>query len=319
MRNNLLPVLESSLTAFLSAGAKFRVLETVSTQLSSSTTLESGPRSPRTLLILDSSFNPPTRAHLSMATSALKDYLTDTSQSPDVDATSTPRPIRQTFQPPYRILLLFSVHNADKSPSPAAFPHRLALMYMSAIDMLSSLSSSLPLQSHQDQLSVDVAVTKEPFYSDKSAAIDATDAYSSDERHKPRHIHLIGHDTFVRFLNPKYYSSFRPPLSALDPFFRQHGLRLTLRASSPEEADEQRRTWENLAEGGLEKDGGRKEWANLIETVHGKPETVDVSSTAVRKACESRDWKLVEEICPRQVARWVIEHGLYQGDLAGKM
>ncbi|KAL9089891.1 MAG: hypothetical protein Q9159_002248 [Coniocarpon cinnabarinum] len=320
--SDLLPTLSSALEAFLSSNAKFRIVKSVSSRLcdDNSKPLSLGSKGsslrPRTLLILDSSFNPPTRAHLSMATSALREYsgATDALKG-DKAPKHSGRAMIQQFPRPYRILLLFSVHNADKSPSPASFPHRLALMYASALDMMTSVSS-MSSELSQDDIDIDVAITKEPFYSDKSAAIEASGAYQVEGSH---HIHLIGYDTFVRFLNPKYYENFSPPLSALNNFFDHHGLRLTLRASSQEEAQDQRRKWESLASGDLVGEGGRKEWAGKIEVVEGEADIIGVSSTAVRSACESRDWGTIERLCPPHVATWIRSQGLYQENATGKI
>src|SRR5271154_5614845 len=60
------------------------------------------------LYILDSSFNPPTKAHLKLSLSSL--------------------PAEQ----PSTVLLLLAIQNADKAAKPASFPHRLAMMELLA-------------------------------------------------------------------------------------------------------------------------------------------------------------------------------------------
>src|SRR5277367_460709 len=78
---------------------------------------------PSTLYVLDSSFNPPTLAHLRIATSALS----------------------QDHGPaPKRLLLLLATQNADKAPKPASFEQRLVLMTIFANDLRKTYSSTFP-------------------------------------------------------------------------------------------------------------------------------------------------------------------------------
>ncbi|KAK0752429.1 hypothetical protein B0T18DRAFT_388370 [Schizothecium vesticola] len=79
---------------------------------------------PRTLIILDSSFNPPTLAHLHMATSALRAAACNKTNSP-------------------RLLLLLSVQNADKPVKPAGFAQRLAMMHVFAGDVQRNVGDDL--------------------------------------------------------------------------------------------------------------------------------------------------------------------------------
>lgn len=163
---------------------------------------------------------------------------------------------------------------------------------------------------------IDIAVTKAPYYTDKSTAIGASDPDSGRPPFypdSPRHVHLLGFDTVTRFFNPKYYTSFDPPLSALSPYFDSgHGLRVTLRPedSSGDEADQ--RAWlKRLEDGGLESEGGKRAWASQIELV--KPnKQLGVSSTRIRKAATAGQWDIVGNLCSDSVAEWVKECGLYR-------
>ncbi|CAE7192953.1 hypothetical protein CFE70_007094 [Pyrenophora teres f. teres 0-1] len=292
----LLPDLESALHSFTSSAAKFRVVRTVN-----STTTQ-----PKTLYILDSSFNPPSIAHLTLATSALKQSVA-------------------SEQSPYRLLLLFSTHNADKAPSPASFVQRLALMTMFAEDLSQSLKTAEPpLSPDVSTISIDIGLTKEPYYSDKSAAIaNATPpVYPS----KPIHVHLVGYDTLIRFCNPKYYPKHHPPLSALKPFFdANHKLRVTQRpADASDESsndfgttEEQARYLHDLKLGKQEEAGFAPTWGNNIEMVQAE-EGVGVSSTRVRKAAKEGQWETVDQLCTKSVAAWIKDQALYSEDASGK-
>ncbi|RMZ66120.1 cytidylyltransferase [Pyrenophora seminiperda CCB06] len=292
----LLPDFESALHFFTTSPVKFHVVRTVN-----NTTTQ-----PKTLYILDSSFNPPSIAHLSLATSALKQSVA-------------------SEQKPYRLLLLFSTHNADKSPSPASFVQRLALMTMFAEDLSQSLKTAEPpLKPDMASVSIDIGLTKEPYYSDKSAAIaDTTPPFYPSN---PIHVHLVGYDTLVRFCNPKYYPKHDPPLSALKPFFdANHKLRVTQRpANSSDESsngfgttEEQARYVENLKGGKHQHVGFAPTWANNIDMVQAE-QGVGVSSTRVRNAAKEGQWDIVDRLCTEGVAAWIKDQALYSEDASGK-
>lgn len=286
---SLLPHLESSLKQFQSSNSAFRIVKTVNPS-------NTPPPSPRTLLILDSSFNPPSKAHLALARSALHPAFISNLPSP------------------HRFLLLFSTHNADKAPSAASFPQRLALMTLFAEDLLQDLRT----QEQQTYTipTIDIGLTNAPYYTDKSAAI--ANEGRAEYPDSPTHVHLMGFDTITRFFAAKYYPDHNPPFSALAPFFDAgHRLRVTLRPSDEYGTVETQRAFiAQLADGGMEKDGGKKEWAEQIDVVEA-PEGAGVSSTRVRKAAKKGDWAEVDELCTRGVAEAVREEGVYEGDDRG--
>ncbi|CAO2658558.1 Nn.00g062810.m01.CDS01 [Neocucurbitaria sp. VM-36] len=292
----LVPDLESALHSFTSSPSKFRVVRTVN-----ATTTQ-----PKTLYILDSSFNPPSIAHLTLATSALKQHAPSESS-------------------PYRLLLLFSTHNADKAPSPASFVQRIALMTVFAEDLSRSLKKAAPsLGADIVDIAIDIGLTKEPYYSDKSAAIAETTPrpYSSN----PIHVHLVGYDTLIRFCNPKYYPQSDPPLSALKPFFDAgHKLRVTQRPSDPSDdssngfgsVEEQQKYLQGLRDGELEKAGFKPAWGSSIDMAQAE-EGVGVSSTRIRNAAKERRWDEVGELCTEGVVAWIKDQELYSEDATGK-
>ncbi|KAF3039170.1 hypothetical protein E8E12_005286 [Didymella heteroderae] len=291
---SILPDLESALTTFTHSSSKFRVVRTVNPTNTQ----------PKTLYILDSSFNPPSIAHLSLVQSALKNH-------------------GQSEHSPYRLLLLFSTQNADKAPSPASFVQRIALMTIFAEDFSRSLKMGSAGTELSD-LSIDIGLTKEPYYSDKSIAIrDTSPPFYSSE---PIHVHLIGYDTLIRFCNPKYYPKYDPPLSALKPFFDDgHKLRVTQRPTDPNDkssnefgtVEAQQKYVNDLKNGTREKDGFRPEWADNIDMVEAN-DSVGVSSTRVRGAAKDGNWDLVEELCTEGVAAWLRDQALYSEDASGK-
>jgi nicotinamide-nucleotide adenylyltransferase len=292
----ILPDLESALHSFTSSPSKFRVVRTVNATNTQ----------PRTLYILDSSFNPPSIAHLTLATSALKQHAPSETG-------------------PFRFLLLFSTHNADKAPSPASFVQRIALMTVFAEDLsrhLKTQQSDLPAEIAD--VSIDIGLTKEPYYSDKSIAIKETTPpfYSSD----PIHVHLVGYDTLIRFCNPKYYPKHDPPLSALKPFFDAgHKLRVTQRPADPSDessnefgtVEEQDRYLQGLRDGNEEKAGFVPAWGNNIDMAKAE-KGVGISSTRVRNAAKEGKWEVADELCTEGVAAWLKDQSLYKEDASGK-
>jgi nicotinamide-nucleotide adenylyltransferase len=292
---SILPDLESALHSFASSPAKFRVVRSVN-----ATTTQ-----PKTLYILDSSFNPPSIAHLTLATSALRQH------APSEKA-------------PFRLLLLFSTHNADKAPSPASFVQRIALMTMFAEDLSRSLKATRSLHDDVADISIDIGLTKEPYYSDKSAAMAETTPpfYSSS----PIHIHLVGYDTLIRFCNPKYYPKYDPPLAALKPFFDAgHKLRVTQRPTDPSDessnefgtTEAQAKYLQDLKDGEQEKAGFEPAWGKNIDMVPAE-EGVGVSSTRVRNAANEGKWDTVSDLCTEGVAAWIKDQALYGEDASGK-
>jgi nicotinamide-nucleotide adenylyltransferase len=207
--------------------------------------------------------------------------------------------------------------NADKAPSAASFDQRLTLMTIFAADLLGNLQTR-PDAADYTAVPIDIGVTTAPYYSDKSAAINSSPEGKHWYPSSPQHIHLLGFDTLTRFFAPKYYQSFSPPLSALTPYFDAgHGLRATLRPDDAYGSEaEQRAFMQKLADGEMEADGGKKEWAAKVELVDPTPQA-GVSSTVIRKAAKAGEWDVVGELCTEGVAEWVREEGLYEDDDRG--
>lgn len=292
----LVPELESALKNFQSSGSRFRLLKTVRLDkgLPQEAKRPSTEQSPKTVFVLDSSFNPPSVAHQTLAQSAL--HKSSASQ----------------YAKPHRLLLLFAVMNADKAPSPASFQQRLSMMTVFARDLLDSISQD----SEIDAVPIDIGVTTAPYYTDKSRAIETEGAEWYPDR--PHHIHLVGFDTLTRFFAAKYYSDFDPPFSALNQYFDAgHRLRVTLRPDDDYGSVEEQKAFASRLENGeMEKDGGKREWAKQVELVPPNPKA-GVSSTKIRKAAKSRDWETVKRLCTPGVAEWLLQQGLYEDDATG--
>ncbi|EFW20028.1 hypothetical protein D8B26_003502 [Coccidioides posadasii str. Silveira] len=278
---------QTALHNFTASSKPFGVLDTITPPLPPST-------KPVTLFVLDSSFNPPTRAHLRIAKSALLSrHHNDLSTS--------------------RLLLLLATQNADKPSKPALFEDRLVMMSMFAHDLQDAILSTVATDDvgNTGYMSppIDIGVTKLPYFIHKAVAISSSGTYPADLEQ----VHLTGYDTLVRIFDPKYY----PPehtLGPLAPFLKQHRLRVTLR---PDDewggSEEQRRFLVDLASGTMERIGGKREWAERIEIVEGTKEGEEVvSSTKARREAGKGNGEALGNLVTNRVRDWVLAEAPYR-------
>ena len=279
-----LRIIQSSLKAFASSPQAIKILHT----LPHASPKYSSTKPPKELYVLDSSFNPPTRAHFRLCTSAL---LNDRSQSG-----------------PKRLLLLLATQNADKAPKPAAFEHRLAMMSIFAEEMANEMAAD----GNAESVLVDVGVTKKARFVDKARAIEECEAYAISGGETVEQVHLTGFDTLIRLLDTKYY----PPdytLAPLEGLFEKHRVRVTRRTGDAwGESEEQDEYMTKLRSGEMEDQGGRKEWAERIELVEGRKEGEEIiSSTKVREASRNGDEVALMKLVTKGVGRWILDSDLY--------
>ncbi|TVY18020.1 Nicotinamide mononucleotide adenylyltransferase [Lachnellula arida] len=285
-----IPHYRALLSTFTTSPSTFEILHSIP---SPSTSTSTSPL-PKTLLTLDSSFNPPTLAHAHLLHTAL----------------SLPT------HPPTRILLLLATTNADKAPKPASFEERLCMMEIFASELLSQLTNTRPTSNAKEKQTgteiggIDIAVTKHPYFVNKSTSISAHPSYTQSAQQ----IHLIGFDTLTRLLDPKYY----PPshtLSAVSSFLAHHKLLVTYRLHDAWGTREEQDAYvKRIGEGALDGVGGRREWVGegRIRMVEGAREVV--SSTRVRDACRRGDGAALKGLVTEGVAEWVLGERLYLGD-----
>ena len=228
---------------------------------------------------------------------------------------------------PKRLLLLLATQNADKAPQPAPFEQRLAMMSVFAEELVRGVTATTKGEAKdgsakglgEEDVIVDVGVTKEARFVNKARVLENCDAYSysDDERQrKPvEQVHLIGYDTLIRLLDTKYY----PPthtLAPLEGLFEKHRVRVTRREDDGwgggEEQDEYLRA---LERGDREVERGKKAWAKRIELVEGRKEEEEaVSSTKVRNTAKEGDGEALEKLVPLGVGRWTLDEKLYLDD-----
>jgi nicotinamide-nucleotide adenylyltransferase len=280
MLRTALQTYRSALHTFASAPSTFQVLKS----LPSSSNLAP----PKTVYILDSSFNPPTLAHLRIAKTAL---LADPIPSPS----------------PKRLLLLLATHNADKAPKPAALEQRLVMMEIFASTLLSETEQKV------EGLGIDIGVTKLPYFADKAKSIENSGLFPASAQQ----VHLLGYDTLTRLLSTKYY----PPTHTLKPLYpllEKHRLLVTYRADDDwGTRSEQDKYLRDIEEGSRDADGAKREWVTerRIRMVEGRKDGEEIiSSTRVREAAKTGDRDALEKLVTKGVGDWILGEGLYLDD-----
>ncbi|ATY60355.1 cytidylyltransferase [Cordyceps militaris] len=171
------------------------------------------------LLVLDASFNPPTRAHAYMVTTAVHDVLEEqraavAEAERRAAAASSPTPV---VRPETGLVLLLAVANADKPAQPASLEDRLAMIYAFLLNVQAELHRA------GDNIPIAMALTSEPFFSAKADALRTASWYHTSSHHGtfrkvdeygrtlpgtldlPPMEFIVGFDTLVRILDPKYY------------------------------------------------------------------------------------------------------------------
>jgi len=282
-----------ALSSFASSASTFKVLTSIS-----SPSAKVAPPS-KTLYILDSSFNPPTLGHLRIALSAVN---SDGHQSASK-----------------RLILLLSTQNADKAPKPAAFEQRLVMMEVLAQELLSSLETNNPSRpttqgveikgsSLPISIDIDIALTTHALFAQKALAISSSPEYP--QFHSIPQTHLVGYDTLIRILDPRYYNP--PTLSSLDSFLSSHRLLVTPRLdASWSDLEEQKAYLHHLGDGGREAEGGKASWVTQGRIEFGEEE---ISSTKVREAVRKRDEEMLSRLVTKGVKDWILGEGLYLDD-----
>ena len=286
-KSSSLTFFRTSLQSFLSSSCALRILRTLS---SSDDVAKARPSQ---LLVLDSSFNPPTKAHFGIVSSATMNGASE--------------------ELPKRLVLLLATQNADKPVKPASFEHRLCMMTAFAEDLLESLKS----RDRPKQLTVDIGVTKLPYFVEKANALTSSDVYEyeASKAAPVEQVHLIGYDTLIRIMDTKYY----PPehkLTTLASLFQHHRLRVTKHVDTSWGGEtEQDRYLQAICDGERDSDGANPKWADRIDLVDSADyDNNAVSSTRAREAAKAGNTGEVERLCTKSVADYVIREGLYSND-----
>lgn len=181
---------------------------------------------------------------------------------------------------------------------------------------------------------IDIAITKEPYFTDKATSIAQSNIYTTspassssngeDDAPGVEQVHITGFDTLTRIFTSKYYPHSDPPLSALEPFLSRHRIHATIRVESSSANDDdlesefgtvekQKAYLDGLARGSLEGEGLKREWMDHVQlAVDESGEADGVSSTGARECVKNgEDEDLGRYVC-EGVKDWILQRGLYR-------
>lgn len=246
--------------------------------------------------VLDSSFNPPHRAHHALATSSKPSFA---------DEGATAIKGKEQYD---AILLLFSVRNADKglgTNKDASPAQRIEMMQLMAQELESSNS-----------MNVAVGIVEEPLMITKSTLIHN---FIQQQQNTPSvRLHwLVGFDTLERFFQVKYYPSPDYFAKACQTFFEDERTtfvcarrQMNKNTNAAEQAEEELL---NSKEVSPWKERGSVVMIDLPTSVQ------DVSSTAIRKAIQEQGSKTDKEVeenlgqmTTPSVASYLVREKLYK-------
>ncbi|KAI0091048.1 hypothetical protein BDY19DRAFT_933390 [Irpex rosettiformis] len=258
---------------------------------------------PLKISVLDSSFNPPTRAHLALASLPPQHHAPDSSYS-DFDA---------------RILVL-SVRNVDKGlkPSDATYAQRLEMMIRLATDLQTSS------QTDNRDANVGVAIIDEPTFVGKARILTdfLQQRTSSLSAPSPDFVvptaygtptpsleltFLVGMDTLDRILAPRYYPSLSDMRTYLKAFMATSRLVCARRVIPGElraRTDEKEKEIESRAHQYMD--------LERLAIVDLEGDIESYSSSEVRRRIGEGDQELWRTMVTGSIAEYIVAQGLYQ-------
>ncbi|GAN08559.1 conserved hypothetical protein [Mucor ambiguus] len=209
------------------------------------------------LLVLDSSFNPPTKAHAKLLQTSLESYPTSYFDGS---------------------LLLFSTNNVDKTLTGASVLQRAQMMEMIAMQYPNTA----------------VGFTPHGRFMDKAKYIHSwfAETYTSGQLEL---YFIVGYDTMVRLLDPKYYNG-TSVKEALTPFFESCHLICADRGT--EDVDFWVKTYSTFGQ-------------HLIQRIQLDAITSQLSSTLAREAIQQRHTDQLNTILDPNIVAFVSENKIY--------
>ncbi|KAK9326410.1 hypothetical protein V1517DRAFT_311708 [Lipomyces orientalis] len=260
---------------------------------SSPSFLSSAGSQVKSLIVFDSSFNPPTIAHLELVNRTLANR-----------AIVEPGSVAN-------VLLLLAVQNADKPTVPAPLADRLAMMEQFSLAVVGGGGGG----QNTDKVNVAVGITKHARFVDKADGVFGMFPGVEEQ------IYLTGYDTLIRLLDAKYYPN-QTLEQALGRFMARCKIVCYIR-DNPNwgTAADQVQFVDDIRAG--KKPNVPQAWASriwLLSYYAGQrgPIKLDlalVSSTAARAAAsqtgQSAEGLALNEIVPHGVMRYIVDNKLY--------
>ena len=174
--------------------------------------IQQHPDRPLRISILDSSFNPPTLAHLALANSPRPSYRDDGKQSSE---------IQNSYGYDAKLLLL-SVKNADKSlkARDATYQQRLEMMLLLSRDAIGSTNTTDASHSllEHEAANIAIAIIDKPTFVGKSSALLDFLQRRLTTPLTFELTFLVGLDTLERLFSPRYYTSETDMMTSLRQF-----------------------------------------------------------------------------------------------------
>ncbi|KAJ9128271.1 hypothetical protein QFC24_000564 [Naganishia onofrii] len=276
------------------------------------------------IAVFDSSFNPPTRAHLAISLTLYPpptDLSSSSSSSPSNTIPEFPTAApNETYNEPYTArLLLLSARNVDKTPKPgidATFVQRIEMMRLQALDM-----EAVAGRADQSAGNVAVAALNHPTFVGKSDILlrwlrqrFSPASTNADAPPEIRLTFLIGTDTLLRLFIPKYYTPsplLGPDMPAhLSKLFTLDGSDIVVahRGTTSAARGEEETFIQSRADCRALVRGGKIRF--VVEGEVGEEER-EMSSTRVRRAVREGREREARLLMGKRVGDYVFQEGLY--------
>jgi nicotinamide-nucleotide adenylyltransferase len=233
------------------------------------------------LLILDSSFNPPHKGHLSMVQKSIVDLQKAETGTTTINNNS--------------VLLLFSLKNADKKDAISLenYIHRLNMIQLLSQYIDENLGVACGIAITNASLFVEKSDILKEWVNEHDEAVNSIDQYF-----------LLGFDTVIRFFDMKYYSPQYSDISeAVGQFFEKSKICMFLREdpSSKMGIEQQKEYVSTQLPASLTKEdivvtASEKEW--------------NISSSGIRKEIDSGNSEWQKQVIP-SVAQYILDKRLY--------
>lgn len=274
------------------------------------------PNRPLRISVLDSSFNPPTLAHLALANSPRPSYRDDSEENSEI-------PDAHGYDAK---LLLLSVKNADKSlkAGDATYQQRLEMMLLLSKDVRAStnIDTSHSFPEHESA-NVAIAIIDKPTFVGKSTALLDFLQRRLTTPLPFELTFLVGLDTLERLFSLRYYTSETDMLASLRQFLSaapqgdNSRIVCAKRPSSLAKAVECTEKLKDLPSLALAKEFTESDRIRIIDIGH----VIDgYSSSAIRSAIgcfglgqsidsdQDGKWKIM---VTRDIAHYIVEQRLY--------
>lgn len=231
------------------------------------------------VLVLDSSFNPPHRGHSALVAKSIAYPFPTPPNQFSIQTINT-----------RSVLLLLSLKNADKQTKQLrSYTDRLEMMQMLASHIASEFG-----------VACSIALTNRSLFVDKQQVITNHLESLYPTRRDLDLTFLLGFDTLIRVLDPKYYTT--DLNSALAPLFNSSSCFVLARdtPSYPLAAQTNYLSSNQLP----------SSWASKIHIVDADSSSVDISSSLIRKMAHEHSHMWQSMTYP-DIARYIETHALY--------